>query len=34
MISKRIEKNEAVNLSELLRITREQLASLSESWKL
>ena len=31
MISKRIEKDEKVNLSELLRITREQLASLSES---
>lgn len=31
MISKRIEKDEKVNLSELLRITREQLARLSES---
>ena len=31
MISKRIEKNEDVSLSELLRITREQLASLSEA---
>ena len=31
MISKRIEKGEKVNLSELLRITREQLTRLSES---
>jgi hypothetical protein len=31
MISKRIEKNEEVNLSELLRITREQLTRLSKS---
>jgi hypothetical protein len=31
MISKRIEKGEKVNLSELLRITREQLSRLSES---
>jgi hypothetical protein len=31
MISKRIEKDEKVNLSQLLRITREQLARLSES---
>jgi uncharacterized protein DUF3806 len=31
MISKRIEKDEKVNLSELLRITREQLTRLSES---
>jgi hypothetical protein len=34
MISRRIEKNEDVNLSELLRITREQLASLSGSGNL
>jgi hypothetical protein len=34
MISKRIEKDKDVNLSELLRITREQLTSLSESGKL
>lgn len=31
MISKRIEKDQTVNLSELLRITREQLIRLSES---
>jgi len=31
MISKRIEKGERVNLSDLLRITREQLTRLSES---
>ena len=31
MISKRIEKDEKVNLSELLRITREQLTRLSET---
>lgn len=31
MISKRIEKDEGVNLSELLRITREQLTRLTES---
>ena len=31
MISKRIEKDEKVNLSELLRITREQLTRLPES---
>lgn len=34
MISKRIEKDEKVNLRELLRITREQLSRLSESNKL
>jgi uncharacterized protein DUF3806 len=33
MISKRIEKDEKVNLRELLRITREQLSHLSESNK-
>ena len=33
MISKRLEKDEDVNLSELLRVTREQLTSLSESGK-
>jgi hypothetical protein len=33
MISKRIEKDEGVNLSELLRITREQLVHLSENGK-
>ena len=33
MISKRIERGENVNLRELLRITREQLTSLSESGK-
>jgi len=33
MISKRIERGEDVNLTELLRITREQLTSLSESGK-
>jgi Domain of unknown function (DUF3806) len=33
MISKRIGRDEKVNLSELLRITREQLAGLSESGK-
>jgi hypothetical protein len=32
-ISKRIEKDEDVNLSELLRVTREQLTSLSENGK-
>ncbi|MHB8502548.1 MAG: DUF3806 domain-containing protein [Candidatus Acidiferrales bacterium] len=31
MISKRIEKDEKVNLSELLRITREQLTHMAES---
>jgi hypothetical protein len=31
MISKRIEKDEKVNLAELLRITREQLTRMSES---
>lgn len=33
MISKRIERGQDVNLRELLRITREQLSSLSESGK-
>lgn len=33
MISKRIERDERVNLQELLRITREQLSHLSESNK-
>jgi hypothetical protein len=34
MISRRIERGEEVNLTELLRITRRQLARLSESGKL